>query len=697
MDDTLYTLAKNYDLVDLYSPIKITDADYIMNNGKLIIGFEAGFPPICYYDKNGELIGFDVDFAKAMCQRLGIEAEFIPIDWSQKMVLIKERSIDCIWSGLSIVEEYREYVKYSRVYLSNKQVVVIKKSNASKYIDLRSLSGVKLSAEIGSVGENEVKNNKYLIKSNYISSASTDDVILALKNNEVDAIVVDYTIAADNIANDNPDFMILEELASDEQDNYGIAFRLGSDMTLKVNKEINNMIKDGTLESISKKYNLHELYESSIKTNEKSDLLYIISKGEMVVGVETDRPFMTYYDEYGELTGFDTEFAKAVGSKLGIDVVFKEIVWSEKEKELKSKNIDCIWNSLTVTEERRKIFSFSHVYLSNRPVVVIRKTDEFKYTDLESLSGAILSAGLSTTGEEALLSDPILSNAQYIVSPTQDDAVKGLKRGDFDAVVIDYTLAKGIIASNKELTVISKIKFQEETYAVGFRIDLDITSKINDLILDMILDGSLSNLAKKYDLSELFEPIKITDSNYIMNNNKIIIGFDRTLAPMSYYDNNDQLAGFDIDFAKAVCQRLGITAEFKEIYWEQKESELNKRNIDCIWCGLSVTEERRKHLKYSRVYMNNKQVVVIRKSNIFKYTTLESLSEAKLTSKIESLGEETIKTYMPKASYIGYTSIIEMFTQVQKGHVDALVIDYTIAKYTINNNGFSDLVIVEKN
>jgi len=93
--------------------------------------------------------------------------------------------------------------------------------------------------------------------------------------------------------------MILEELTSAEQDKYGIGFRIGSDITIKVNKEINNMINDGSLGSIAKKYNLYELYESTIKTNEKSDMEYIMSKGEMIIGVETDRPPMTYYDEYG--------------------------------------------------------------------------------------------------------------------------------------------------------------------------------------------------------------------------------------------------------------------------------------------------------------------------------------------------------------------------------------------------------------
>jgi len=123
------------------------------------------------------------------------------------------------------------------------------------------------------------------------------------------------------------------------------------------------------------------------------------------------------------LTGFDTEFAKAVGSKLGIDIIFKEIIWSEKEKELDSKNIDCIWNSLTVTEERHKLFKFSHIYLSNYQAVIIRKSDASKYTNLESLSEARLSAKFGATGEEVIKTDQYLSKAQYTSFTMQDEAI----------------------------------------------------------------------------------------------------------------------------------------------------------------------------------------------------------------------------------------------------------------------------------
>jgi len=693
MDDSLATIATKYDLVDLFASIRTTDAGYIMGKGKMIIGFDGDMPPMTIYDGKDELSGFDIELSREICKGLGIEPEYKLIEWAEKENDLKERNIDCIWNSLTVTSERRKNMKFSRVYMGNKQVVMIKRSSASDFTDLKSLAQAKLSAEISTTGEEAILSSTFLSQASYIPSSTSDNAIKGLRNGEFDAIVIDYTNAIGHTNKDNSEFMILTDMDTEEE-LYAVGFRVNSDMTININKMLNKIINDGTAESIAKKYNLLELYNSLIKINDQSDFNYIMSKGEMVVGyIGQDLPPMAFFDEYGELTGFDTEFAKAVCSILGIDVEFKVIDWNKKEMELNNKTIDCVWSSLTVTEERRNYFEFSMNYLSNRQVVVIRKSEASKYPNIKSFSGIKMSAGVSTTGEYLILNDPDLSKSDYFPSHNPKDAIEALKNGQCDAIVIDYTMAKGVADSNdSDLMVVKKIKLQDEKYAVGFRLGSDMASKVNEIILNMILDDSITTLAKKYNLVDLFKPIKITDADYIINNGKMIIGFDSSFAPMAYY-NNDQLMGFDVDFAKAVCQKLGITAEFKEIKWSNKEQELKERNIDCIWSALSITEERREQIKFSRVYMNNKQVVVIRKSNIFKYADLESLSHEKLSSSIGSLGEEAVMTFFPQASYRGFYSVKEMFVALQKTTIDAVVIDYTLAKDNIKN-GFNDLFIV---
>jgi len=230
-----------------------------------------------------------------------------------------------------------------------------------------------------------------------------------------------------------------------------------------------------------------------------------MGKGEIIIGFENDIPLMAYKDENGDLTGFEIEFAQAVFENLGIDIIFKEIDWSEKENELNSKNIDCIWSSMTVTEERRKIYEFSRVYMHNRQAIIIRKADASKYPDIESLSRVKIAAGSSTTGEDVIKEELYLSQADYIPLNSQKDAINALKNGEVDAIVIDYTYAKAYASNeNLGLMIFEDIHLEEEEFAVGFRYGSDMAKKVSDVFLNMILDGSLTDLANKYNLYDCY-------------------------------------------------------------------------------------------------------------------------------------------------------------------------------------------------
>ena len=123
--------------------------------------------------------------------------------------------------------------------------------------------------------------------------------------------------------------------------------------------------------------------DTSAASAADSDYAYITGNGKMVIGITLYEP-MNYKAEDGTLTGFDTDFAQAVCDKLGVTPEFQEIDWDMKETELKSQNIDCIWNGLTVTEERRENMDFSKTYLLNKQCVVINSADASVYTDAAS-------------------------------------------------------------------------------------------------------------------------------------------------------------------------------------------------------------------------------------------------------------------------------------------------------------------------
>lgn len=240
------------------------------------------------------------------------------------------------------------------------------------------------------------------------------------------------------------------------------------------------------------------------QTEAEDDYAYISDKGTLTIGITIYDP-MNYYDEDGKLVGFDTEFAEAVCEILGVEPEFQEINWDTKEIELEAKNIDCIWNGFTVTEERRENMDFSDSYIKNMQVMVIRAADADVYTDTASLADKTVVAEISSAGETAIADDENLSQATYVSVPKQTDALLEVKSGTADAAVLDYTLAMSMVGEGtdySDLMLVPDVELAVEEYAIGFRLGSNMVEKVNEAIGQLVEDGTLDEIAAKYDLTD---------------------------------------------------------------------------------------------------------------------------------------------------------------------------------------------------
>jgi polar amino acid transport system substrate-binding protein len=232
------------------------------------------------------------------------------------------------------------------------------------------------------------------------------------------------------------------------------------------------------------------------------DWAYIKAKGELVIGITEYEP-MNYYDKDGKLVGFDTEYAEAVCAKLGVTPKFVIINWDTKEVELKAKNIDCIWNGLTVTEDRKENMAFTNSYIRNEQVLVVRSADAAKYADKAALKGVKIVAETGSAGESAIATD--LSDAAYTAVDTQAKALLEVKAGTADAAVVDATMATSMTGQGTDyadLTVITSLSLTAEEYAIGFRLNSTAVAEVNKATQDILADGSLAKIADKYSLTQ---------------------------------------------------------------------------------------------------------------------------------------------------------------------------------------------------
>ena len=232
---------------------------------------------------------------------------------------------------------------------------------------------------------------------------------------------------------------------------------------------------------------------------EESDLAFVQEKGKLVVGI-TDYAPMDYKDENGEWTGFDAEFAEAFAEELGVECEFFVLSdWGKKFFELESKNIDVIWNGMTITDEVKLNTNCSNPYVINAQVVVMKADAVANYTTPESLKDLAIAVESGSAGEDAAKA---LGAANIVAVQDQGAAVMEVAAGTSDACVIDITMANAMTGEGTSYADLTySLSLTEEQYGVGFRKDSNLTAAFNDFMSKLMADGTLDALAEKYSLT----------------------------------------------------------------------------------------------------------------------------------------------------------------------------------------------------
>ncbi len=246
-----------------------------------------------------------------------------------------------------------------------------------------------------------------------------------------------------------------------------------------------------------------------------SDYEELKEKGKMTVGITLFAP-MNYYDDNNELIGFDTELTKAVADKLDLEAEFVEINWDSKEIELNSKNIDCIWNGMCITEERKQTMSMSAPYLNNTQAMVMKPDVAEKFA--KDPSGAIVVAEQGSTGEGKLQgtiedddtvvvsAKEFFANANYTPVDSMAKAIMEVAAGTADIALVDSVCAYGMVGEGTDypdLVVNIDNQFGLQEYGIACRKGSDMTQKINDAIAELTAEGVVAEIAAKYNLSDM--------------------------------------------------------------------------------------------------------------------------------------------------------------------------------------------------
>ncbi len=225
-----------------------SDLEYVKSKGTLVVGI-TDFEPMDYKEESGEWIGFDADMAKAFAKSIGVEAEFVEIDWDNKILELDGKTIDCVWNGMTLTDEVKSSMSCSNAYCNNAQIVIVPADKADQYQDTDSLSGLTFAVEAGSAGEEQVS----ALNLEYTSVKAQADALMEVAAGTSDAAVIDSLMAAAMVG-EGTSYDSLAYTIGLNSEEYGVGFRKGSDLTQALNDFFAASYADGSMQQTAETY-----------------------------------------------------------------------------------------------------------------------------------------------------------------------------------------------------------------------------------------------------------------------------------------------------------------------------------------------------------------------------------------------------------------------------------------------------------
>lgn len=232
-----------------------SDLSYVQDKGTLVVGI-TDFEPMDYQGDGGEWIGFDADMAKEFAASIGAEAEFIEINWDNKIMELETKAIDCVWNGMTLTDEVKNSMGTSEPYCLNAQVVVVAADKVADYQTTESLGDLNFAVEAGSAGKAELDK----LGLSYIEMETQAAALMEVASGASDACVIDSLMAGAMVGEGTsyPDLGCAVILNEDEGEQYGVGFRKGSDLVDAFNAFWKDACDAGKVTEIAETYGVQE-------------------------------------------------------------------------------------------------------------------------------------------------------------------------------------------------------------------------------------------------------------------------------------------------------------------------------------------------------------------------------------------------------------------------------------------------------
>ena len=700
MDETLALIQSNGTYEAMLSrwfpetgpPLNMPDIEFKGKNGTLRFGTAAVTEPMSFYDAKQKIVGFDIEYATYIAQKLDLKLEIIDMEFGALLPALISGKVDMIGAGMSITEERAKKVLFSEPYYKSgiAAIVALPKNNInkSKTFNINNIGEKRLGVLMGSIHDKYA--NITYPNATISQFQSISDMLTALHSNKVDVVFYEDACLSE-ILTDNSKIGIVQRNIFSAP--IGAAFnKNNTELLNNYNTFLAKIKADGTYNDIVKRW--IENGERTIPELPKSD-----GRQQINIGLSSDLGFPYVAMQNGQLVGFDVELASRFANYLNMEINLIDMPFGSLIAAISTGKIDMIHSSMMITEERSKQVNFSEVYFESGATLIalsenIENTPKPMFQKLDDIANKRIGIYTGTVHDNFLAQN--YPNAKRMLFDFPADMILGLKTDKVDAIMLDNISAQVIVRQNPDLTIFHN-DFFYTPLGIGFnKNNPQLRLEFNDFLQRIKTDGTYDKMHERWftnDAEKTIMPeiniansqkqitagVAIGDLPYVSYSNGKYVGFDIELLQRFALDNNYQLKIITLEFASLIAA-------------------LHSGKVDLIADGISISEERAKKIDFSEPYADFRSALVVAKKNISTNSVTPSKSE---TSFFESISKSihsniiTEKRYLLILNGLKTTFIISVFAALLGTLIGALLCFLRMSKNKITNRTsalFIDLV-----
>ena len=593
---TLDEINQNWLVDEEYGKHPYTSPEGTTYDGKLVMATNAEFAPY-EFKEEGEIVGFDVDMMRAVCDIIGKELVIDDMAFDSIIAAVDSGKADVGVAGMSVTEDRLKNVDFTQSYSEANQAIVIKGIS-------NNLAGKTIGVQIGTTGMTYAEEVPDATVEKYNKGA---DAVEALKQGKVDVVLIDSAPAKYFVAK-NPGLSILSEPFAVEE--YAIAIKKGNDeLTQQVNNALAQLRENGTLDLINQNWLVDEEYGKHPYTSPEN----VTRDGKLVMA--TNAEFAPYeFKEEGEIVGFDVDMMRAVCDILGKELVIDDMAFDSVIAAVDSGKADVGVAGMTVTEDRLKNVNFSDSYAEANQMIIIKG-------ESNDLTGKTIGVQLGTTGMTYAEQVPGATVEKYNKGA---DAVEALKQNKVDVVLIDSAPAKYFVGKNSDLKILPE-PFAVEEYAIAVKKgNDDLTNQINAALKQLRENGTLDQINQNWLVDEEYGKHPYTSPENVTRDGKIVMATNAEFAPYEFLEEG-KIVGYDVDMMQAVCDILGKELVIDDMAFDSIIAAVDSGKADVGVAGMTVTEDRLKNVNFTDPYAEANQMIIVKSGDAASQNLIEKI------------------------------------------------------------------------